>query len=125
MAIDIAHFKKALLAKEQDLIAEIDRFEANVKDAQSAEVEDPIDAVTSSQTKAAAAAETSMASDTLAAVRAALERIQAGNYGVCVECGRPIEPKRLEAVPWTPFCLEDQQKHDDEKPEPSAFNAAL
>jgi RNA polymerase-binding transcription factor DksA len=38
---------------------------------------------------------------TLKQVRAALQRIQDGTYGVCIDCGRRIEPARLEAVPWT------------------------
>jgi DnaK suppressor protein len=30
----------------------------------------------------------------------ALERIEQGTYGICVDCGRPIPEKRLEAIPW-------------------------
>ncbi|MEX0937340.1 MAG: TraR/DksA C4-type zinc finger protein [Pirellulales bacterium] len=41
----------------------------------------------------------------LAAVRAALERIKAGTYGACVECGNRIPPERLEFVPESPFCV--------------------
>ncbi|MBB4215471.1 dimethylmenaquinone methyltransferase [Rhizobium anhuiense] len=40
----------------------------------------------------------------LLAVQAALERIQAGTFGTCVKCGRPISERRLDAVPHTPFC---------------------
>lgn len=32
-------------------------------------------------------------------VNSALERIEAGTYGVCEICGKPIEPERLEANP--------------------------
>ena len=35
-------------------------------------------------------------------VRDALQRIDDGTFGRCVVDGGPIEPKRLEAVPWTP-----------------------
>ncbi len=41
-------------------------------------------------------------------VREALQRIDNGTFGQCVVDGRPIEAKRLEAVPWTPYCLEHQ-----------------
>jgi DnaK suppressor protein len=41
-------------------------------------------------------------------VREALQRIDAGTFGRCVVDGEPIEPKRLEAVPWTPYCLKHQ-----------------
>lgn len=39
------------------------------------------------------------------AIRAALKRVEDGSYGTCVVCGEEIEPKRLEAVPWTPMCV--------------------
>ncbi|MEC5191384.1 MULTISPECIES: TraR/DksA family transcriptional regulator [unclassified Arthrobacter] len=38
-------------------------------------------------------------------IEAALERIDAGTYGICAVCGEQIAPGRLEARPWTPFCI--------------------
>ena len=48
-------------------------------------------------------------SDLLEEVNDALERIAAGEYGVCLACQKAISPKRLAAVPWTARCLECQQ----------------
>ena len=42
----------------------------------------------------------------LAEVEAALQRISDGSYGACSVCGRPIAEGRLEARPWTPYCIE-------------------
>lgn len=39
-------------------------------------------------------------------VVAALEHLDAGTYGTCHSCGRPIAAERLEAIPWTPFCID-------------------
>ncbi|NPA16397.1 TraR/DksA family transcriptional regulator [Persephonella sp.] len=36
----------------------------------------------------------------------ALERMKDGTYGLCEVCGKPIEEKRLEALPWTTLCIE-------------------
>jgi len=36
----------------------------------------------------------------LADVDHALEKIEAGMYGICERCGKPIAPERLEALPW-------------------------
>jgi DnaK suppressor protein len=50
-------------------------------------------------------------------VRAALRRLDEGTYGVCLHCEEDINPKRLNAVPWAPFCLSCQEladKHKDE-----------
>ncbi len=110
--MNIEHFKQRLLAREQELIGEISRFEEEARESRSAEVEDPIDQVTSSEMKAAAFQESTLAAQTLREVRAALQRIADGTYGTCIECDRAIEPARLEAVPWTPYCLADQEKRD-------------
>lgn len=37
-------------------------------------------------------------------IKAALERMDAGEYGICVKCGNPISEDRLEVLPFTPFC---------------------
>ncbi|QJT09147.1 hypothetical protein E8L03_09450 [Oceanidesulfovibrio marinus] len=38
-------------------------------------------------------------------IRKALARVDSGNFGVCSSCGRLIEPRRLEAMPWTELCI--------------------
>ena len=40
----------------------------------------------------------------LEAIEEALNRIELGTYGLCESCGQPIEPRRLEVMPETPFC---------------------
>ena len=42
----------------------------------------------------------------LAAIRAALNRIEAGTYGTCVACGEPIAPQRLRALPTATRCVD-------------------
>ena len=41
----------------------------------------------------------------LAQIEAALARIDAGTYGICSVCGEGIAEGRLEARPWTPYCI--------------------
>lgn len=48
----------------------------------------------------------------LADVDAALERIEAGTYGACEVCGKPIDDERLEARPTARYCHEHQQEAD-------------
>jgi DnaK suppressor protein len=45
-------------------------------------------------------------------VRAALRRIDDGSFGVCVHCEEEISPKRVQAVPWTAFCIRCQEMAD-------------
>ncbi len=40
----------------------------------------------------------------------ALKKIEDGTYGICERCGKPITAARLEAIPYTPFCIEDAQR---------------
>lgn len=46
----------------------------------------------------------------LGMVDSALARIREGTYGECIYCGNEINSKRLEAVPWTRYCIECQDK---------------
>jgi RNA polymerase-binding transcription factor len=46
----------------------------------------------------------------LTEVERALERIKHGTYGKCVECGKPIPEKRLEAIPWAARDVEHEAK---------------
>ena len=46
----------------------------------------------------------------LSLVRVALERLREGTFGECLHCGKPIGEKRLDALPWTPYCIECQEK---------------
>ncbi|HEX5156727.1 MAG TPA: TraR/DksA C4-type zinc finger protein [Ktedonobacterales bacterium] len=42
-------------------------------------------------------------------VRAALQRLDDGTYGFCQRCGKPIEARRLEALPYAEYDLECQE----------------
>ena len=48
--------------------------------------------------------------DELLEVETAVQRLERGTYGTCQVCGRPIGDERLEAMPATRFCVEDQAK---------------
>ena len=112
--MNLEHFKTRLHAKEEELRADIARLESEARQAREADVEDVIDEATSSEGKAAAFEASSREWQTLTAVRDAMQRIEEGTFGMCLDCGRLIEPARLEAVPWTPYCRADQEKHDSD-----------
>jgi len=50
--------------------------------------------------------------EVLQQVRDALGRIEDGTFGTCIVDGGPIEAQRLEAVPWTPYCLKHAQRRE-------------
>jgi DnaK suppressor protein len=39
----------------------------------------------------------------------ALDRLDSGDYGICLSCEEPIPPKRLRALPWARYCIPCQE----------------
>ncbi len=39
----------------------------------------------------------------------ALDRLESGDYGICLACEEPIAPKRLHALPWARYCITCQE----------------
>jgi DnaK suppressor protein len=60
--------------------------------------------------------------DELVEIDAAVQRLERGTYGTCQACGRPIGDERLEALPATRFCVEDQAKAEREAGYPGPRN---
>ena len=69
------------------------------------EAKDEGDRASASVAREMLAAEQAQATKMLDAVNAALDRIDAGTFGKCVNCGEEIGAKRLEAIPWTQYCI--------------------
>jgi DnaK suppressor protein len=104
-----------LRVKEHELLSALANLKGEVRPQGEAEVRDSIDDATSSQITSESLEEATLLTQTLEEVRDSLHRLGEGSYGKCVACGRPIEPARLKAIPWTPYCLDDQQKQDQKK----------
>ncbi len=52
--------------------------------------------------------------ETLTAVEGALERVEEGVYGVCLECQSKIPKTRLKAIPYTPHCVKCASELEDD-----------
>lgn len=44
-------------------------------------------------------------------VNRALSRLDAGDYGICTNCEEPIDPRRLEALPYAELCVSCADQH--------------
>src|SRR5260221_13322973 len=105
---NLDHYKQLLLAREAELSARIEREVSNARDSDEAvhdSGDDSVEDETTAEQFGVAEGDTA----TLDQVQEALGRIDAGTYGLCVMGGEPIESKRLDAMPWTPYCLKHQQ----------------
>ena len=110
--MNIGELKKRLQEKERELLADIARTEAEARESRVAEVENGADRSVSSEAKESLLQETTSDWNVFTQVREALQRIENGAYGKCIDCGRQIEAARLGSVPWTPYCLADEERHD-------------
>ena len=112
MTIDVEHFKSKLQARERELLDDRSASEQQAREAPSAEVEDALDRANSGEAREDAERAMDREFSELGEVQDALKRIEAGTYGMCEICGRPIEPARLEAIPWARYCLNDARQHE-------------
>ena len=107
--MNIDHYRRRLLELERKLV---ERLGAEAETARDARDDQPdagdLAHVDELKEEYFTLAETDSA--ILAQVRAALRRIEDGTYGLCVVDGEPIDEKRLEAVPSTPYCLKHQSE---------------
>ena len=67
----------------------------------------PADAASDTEMRELDVTRTRMLEARLARIQAALDRIDGGTYGKCLVCGRDIAPERLDALPDTPYCVDD------------------
>src|SRR5689334_2272546 len=91
-------YRRRLLAKERELVTGIARFELDGRGADVNGAQDLADQADSCYTKESLFQQSSSARDLLTLVQAALRRDDEGDFGLCVECGEPVQKKRLEAV---------------------------
>jgi len=56
--------------------------------------------------------------DQLADIEHALHKFDEGTYGLCDDCGQPIDPARLEALPQASLCLSCKAKNAKGKSSP-------
>ena len=109
---EVEAYKRLLRAKEQELIQAIARVEVDGRQTSDVDTQDPIDKANGSFAKEYFFQQSDADRAILGLVQGALSRVAAGEFGVCVACGQPLEQKRLEAVPWARHCIRCQKLQD-------------
>lgn len=103
-------FRKRLEERQQHLRKTVSRTEEDGRIADQDTAQDIADRAASSYTKEFLFSQSNNERQTLQMVETALQRIREGSFGECVHCGNEINPKRLEAVPETRYCIQCQEK---------------
>ena len=105
---EIKKYREILEAKQSELIDLL-------RNREGIEIEkspDALDEVQRASERELAIRTLDRESSLLRNVRAALQRIDRGQFGVCMHCEEDISAKRMNAVPWTPYCIECQEQFD-------------
>src|ERR1700745_4160500 len=107
--MNIQEYKRRLLDLEKSLVAQGGGARAAARAQVMDSPGDVGDASLADEDESVDFTEGELDDTVLQQVEDALQRIEDGTFGQCVVDGGPIEPKRLDAMPWTPYCLKHQQ----------------
>lgn len=112
--LDLAKFRKLLEEERARILNEIEGLQAldhtisqvDERGELSAYDEHQADSATETFERERDVALEASAQAILRQVEVALKKIEDGQYGNCERCGKIIHATRLEAIPYTPFCIE-------------------
>jgi DnaK suppressor protein len=103
--MNVQHYKDRLLDLKNRLAALTEREVADGRREFIDSAHDVGDASVADEVASEAFTQADHNSAILKQVNDALTRVDDGTFGRCVVDGEPIDEKRLDAVPWTPYCL--------------------
>jgi DnaK suppressor protein len=106
----LEYFRKRLEERQHQLRRNVSRTAEDGRRPDEEATQDIADRAASSYNKEFLFHQSNNERQLLQMVEGALSRIHEGSFGQCISCGRDINPKRLEAVPWTRHCIECQEK---------------
>jgi DnaK suppressor protein len=102
-------YRRLLEEKKTSLSAEIAKTRNAEEETTEEATQDIADKAVSSYTREFLYSLTDVERNTLLQIDDALDRIEEGVYGACVNCRTAMTEKRLNAVPWAPYCLDCQE----------------
>jgi DnaK suppressor protein len=102
-------YEDALRAKQQELIDSYARDKAAGNAQPDDGIQDLADKAASAYSKELNFSLSDGERNVLMLIDEAFVRIKEGNFGVCTNCSNTIGEKRLQAVPWTAFCIDCQE----------------
>ena len=107
---ELMNLKAALEAKRQELTAQLRGRveELTIEDSEP----ELLDRLQRMSDRNEAAGILHRFSVTLFDVERSLRAIDQGRYGQCVQCDRAIPLKRLESIPWAPYCVRCQERFE-------------
>jgi DnaK suppressor protein len=104
--VNLKDIKEKLIAERENLLKKLKENDLSVDDS---ETPDPVDLAVRNYSKNVMLAVSENDSRQISLINEALERIEDEEYGLCQNCEKEINPKRLDAIPWARYCLNCQE----------------
>lgn len=102
-------YRDRLLARREGLFKQVTEAEMSSRERDSESTQDPADMAANAYTKELLISMSANDRRLLDLIDEALTRIEAGEYGDCINCGEPVPERRLDAVPWARYCVKCQE----------------
>jgi len=99
----------ALRTKQRELVESFERDKAAGNHLNDDGIQDLADKAASAYSKELNFSLSDTERNLLMQIEEAFVRMRNDSYGVCTNCSATIGEKRLQAVPWTPFCIDCQE----------------
>jgi RNA polymerase-binding transcription factor len=112
--IELEQQQRKLEAQRREAIQTLARLGREARSLDVDTMQDSADQCVVSMSKESLFEQSSQRRTVLRLIEAALRRIADGSYGTCIACGNEVQLRRLQAVPWTQFCLHCQEEIEQE-----------
>ena len=106
----LEQYRKKLVDKRRELTAAYTKNRHYGRESDEGGTQDLADKASSSYTKEFLYSLSNTERTILEQVERAIDRMNEGEYGTCMECAEKISKKRLDAVPWARFCVPCQER---------------
>ena len=101
-------YRDRLLARRENLFGQVMEAEMTSRERDLEATQDPADMAANAYTKELLISMSANDRKLLDLIDEALQRVESGDYGECVNCAESVQEKRLDAVPWARYCLKCQ-----------------
>ena len=111
---ELGVFKKRLQARRIEIGVKLSALDNDSRDFETDIAQDAADKAENSYTKEFLLSLSAAEREQLFQIDSALGRVESKDFGFCQMCQKEIGKKRLNALPWTPLCIECQEKTESE-----------
>lgn len=106
---EMEKYRRLLDEKKASLSSDLAKTRSAEEETTEESTQDIADKAVSSYTREFLYSLTDTERTVLLQIDEALARVDDGTYGLCGNCGKEMNEKRLTAVPWTPYCVDCQE----------------